>query len=257
MRMTRIGGPMATVAVSLSDVVSQPDVGEIELLVLAALAPGGSTTTGLAQGLAQPAGTVDAAVQRLVQGGLVATSGDTLTLTPPGRLAAEHLRTSGSTITTGGLLSTVDLDEVAGFIGSLWPRNAERAAAEEAARDRLLASDADRDLAVQQLSEAFALGRLSQAELEHRSGTALSARTYGELDGVLEGLGGLQRPVRSHPVRKAVFWVLALLASPFVLMGTMLFFFGTDLGDHVAGLVFLVLLLPGLFALRRWAWPRG
>jgi hypothetical protein len=45
--------------------------------------------------------------------------------------------------------------------------------------------------------------------------------------------------------------------SPFVLLGTLLFAFGTDLGDHVGGFMFLVLLLPGLFKLRRWAWPRS
>ncbi len=106
------------------------------------------------------------------------------------------------------------------------------------------------------LSDAFSQGRLSSSEFEHRTGRALSARTYGELDDVLEGLGGLQRPVRSHPVRKAVFWVVSLIFSPFVLLGAMALAFGVDAGDRFGGIVFLILLLPGLFALRRWAWPR-
>ena len=93
-------------------------------------------------------------------------------------------------------------------------------------------------------------------ELEQRTGAALSARTYGELDDVLHGLGGLPRAVRSHPVRKVVFWVATVLCSPFVLLGTLLFAFGSDVGDHVGGFIFLAALLPALFLLQRWAWPR-
>ena len=40
--------------------------------------------------------------------------------------------------------------------------------------------------AVQQLADAFSEGRLSSADLEQRSGKALGARTYGELDDVLQ-----------------------------------------------------------------------
>jgi hypothetical protein len=42
-----------------------------------------------------------------------------------------------------------------------------------------------------------------------------------------------------------------------VLFGSMLLSFGEDAGDRLVGVFFLVLLLPGLFALRRWAWPRN
>ena len=154
-------------------------------------------------------------------------------------------------------MPTLDLGEAARLIGSLWPADPGRAAAEETARHGLLASDADRDAVVQLLSDAFAQGRLSSSELEHRTTEALSARTYGELDTVLQGLGGLPRTVSNHPVRTAVFWVVALLCSPFVLLGALLLAFGSDAGDRVGGIVFLVLLLPGLFKLRRWAAPRG
>jgi hypothetical protein len=58
-------------------------------------------------------------------------------------------------------------------------------------------------------------------------------------------------------VRVAVFGVVALVCSPFVLLGFLLFLFGSDAGDHVGGLVFLVVLLPGLLALWRWARPRA
>lgn len=132
----------------------------------------------------------------------------------------------------------------------------QRATREKAARDRVLASDADRDAVVQILSDAFSQGRLSTGEFEDRTSKALSARSHGQLDDLLHDLGGLQRPVKSRPVRKAVFGVAAFLASPFVLLGALLVAFGVDAGDRVGGVVFLILLLPGLFALRRWAWPR-
>jgi hypothetical protein len=43
----------------------------------------------------------------------------------------------------------------------------------------LKATDADRDVAVDALREAFADGRLTRAEYDDRSGTALAARTIG------------------------------------------------------------------------------
>ena len=49
----------------------------------------------------------------------------------------------------------------------------------------MLASDADRDTAVQILTVAFSDGRLSSSELEDRTGRTLAARTHGELDAVL------------------------------------------------------------------------
>jgi hypothetical protein len=230
-----------------------PDGRELELLVLAAIAPDGSSVGNLALGLEQPPATVEAAVARLAEGGLVAAGADVVTLTDSGRLVADRLRESWPA-TVSGPLTTIDFAPVTRLVESLMPDTGAREAEERAARGRLLAADEDRNAAVNLLSDAYAQGRLSSAELEQRTGKALAARTYGELDAVLEGL---QRPVKSHPVRKAVFWVVGVLSSPFVLMGTLLFLFGSDAGDHLGGLFFLVLLLPGLFALRRWAWPRG
>jgi hypothetical protein len=245
-------------AASLFDVVSQPDAGQIELLVLATVAPAGSKTTTIAQRVGLPAETIFSAVSRLAQAGLVETAGDYVTLTQTGRRAAVNARNNWPTTWTAGSQALpINLDEVARLIRSWWPVEADRASAADAARDELLASDADRDRVVHLLSDAFSQGRLSPGEHEQRTGRALAARTYGELDEVLQGLGGLQRPVRSHPLRKTVFWVVALLSSPFVLFGSMLLSFGEDAGDRVAGVFFLVLLLPGLFALRRWAWPRS
>jgi hypothetical protein len=72
---------------------------------------------------------------------------------------------------------------------------------------------------------------------------------------VLQGLGGLQLRTERHPVRRVVCGV-AFLSSPFVMLGALFSTFGDDPGDHVFGLVLLALLLPGLFGLWRWAWPR-
>lgn len=224
--------------------------------MLTTVAPEGSTTTALAEQTGRPVDTVRAAVLWLADAGWVEATGDVVALTPTGRMAAAQVRGSW-TPSAAGPMPTVDLGEVTRFLGSLWPEDPERAAAEEAERAGLLAADADRDRAVNQLSEAFSQGRLSQEELEQRTSTALSARTYGELDEVLQGLGGMRREVRNHPVRKAVFWVVAVVSSPFVLFGALFLAFGTDLGDRFFGLVVLVLLLPGLLALRRWAWPRA
>jgi hypothetical protein len=149
------------------------------------------------------------------------------------------------------------IEDVARDLGTAFTSHVrERAAAAQAARDAVLASDSDRDAAVKVLADAFSVGRLSSAELEQRTGRALAARTHGELDDLLAGLGGYRVAVPSRPWRKAVFGVVAFLTSPFVLLGSLLFAFGSDAGDHVGGAVFLVVLLPGLLALWRWAWPR-
>jgi hypothetical protein len=229
----------------------------MELRVLATVGPAGSRTIAIAERLGQPDADVRAAVVRLLQADLLRATEDGVALTPRGELAAANLQASRPTpASESQSVPTVDLTQVARLLSDTWSAGADRAAAEEAARDELLASDADRDAAVQQLSDAFSQGRLSSTELEQRTGTALAARTYGELDDVLQGLAGLPRPTRRHPVRRTVFFATAFLSSPFVMMGALFLAFGTDVGDHVFGLVLLVLLLPGLFGLWRWAWPR-
>lgn len=50
------------------------------------------------------------------------------------------------------------------------------------------ASDADRDVVVSDLGEHFQAGRLTAAELDERTGQALTARTHGELSGLLADL---------------------------------------------------------------------
>jgi Domain of unknown function (DUF1707) len=59
-----------------------------------------------------------------------------------------------------------------------------------ARRSALRASDVDREQVAERLRDAAADGRLLAEELEHRLGTALSARTYGELDPLIADLPG-------------------------------------------------------------------
>ncbi|GAA2848719.1 DUF1707 SHOCT-like domain-containing protein [Nonomuraea rubra] len=56
-------------------------------------------------------------------------------------------------------------------------------------------SDEDRERTAQQLQQAFSEGRLTQPELEDRLEVALSARTYGDLLGLITDLPSTQPQV--------------------------------------------------------------
>jgi len=58
------------------------------------------------------------------------------------------------------------------------------------AAPQMKASDADRDAVLAVLSEHFQAGRLTSQELEERTGTALAARTHGELAALTSDLPG-------------------------------------------------------------------
>jgi hypothetical protein len=66
----------------------------------------------------------------------------------------------------------------------------------------LRASDADRDAVAERLRHAAVEGRLEPGELEERLHTALRARTYGDLDGLLGDLPA--KPVRWERRRAGV-----------------------------------------------------
>ncbi len=68
------------------------------------------------------------------------------------------------------------------------------------------ASDADRDRVAERLHQAVSEGRLLAHEFEERLGRALRARTYGELDAVLDDLPGgpAVTMVASRPSRLAL-----------------------------------------------------
>ena len=66
----------------------------------------------------------------------------------------------------------------------------------------LRASDADRDAVAERLRQAAVEGRLEPDELEQRLHTALRARTYGDLDGLLGDLPA--QPVKWERPRRGV-----------------------------------------------------
>ena len=83
-----------------------------------------------------------------------------------------------------------------------------------ARRSALRASDADREAIAERLRDAAAEGRLLAEELEHRLGTAFSARTYGELDAVVADLPrdrAIRRARRRPPMRLRPATALALV----------------------------------------------
>ena len=136
-----------------------------------------------------------------------------------------------------------------------------RAHAEQRQAARLV-SDAERERACDLLNAAFSDGRLTPSEHEERTSRALAARTQRDLEGVLAGLTDADTMEWSRRrdggvLPRIAFWVVGLFTSPFVFVGAMFALFGSDLGDHVFGLVLLVVFLPGLVALYRWAHPRG
>ena len=138
-----------------------------------------------------------------------------------------------------------------------WPEHLQRRAEEaEERRDALLASDQDRDHATRMISEAYAIGQVSAEEHDQRAGRALRARTIGELDDALDGLGGFSRPVHVNPARKVLFWLVAVPAMPLLLLGVLFLLGGSDAGDRFFGIFLLVVVGPGLWSLGRKAWPR-
>jgi hypothetical protein len=64
-------------------------------------------------------------------------------------------------------------------------------------RGRLRAADTDRDRAAAMLGTAFSEGRLSKDEYDARLESALSARTYADLDHVVSDLPAAQATVPS------------------------------------------------------------
>lgn len=87
----------------------------------------------------------------------------------------------------------------------------------------LLASDAERDAAVERLRQGAAEGRLSADELEERVERAFRARTHGELDAILADLPRPRRARRRSKARRAeltVFaWTAVLLIGIWALSG--------------------------------------
>jgi hypothetical protein len=83
----------------------------------------------------------------------------------------------------------------------------------------LRVSDAERDRALSELSEAFQVGRITAGEFDERSGQALSARTGQELAALLADLPAARAPLAST---SAVDRALRVLGGPRVMVASAL-----------------------------------
>jgi Domain of unknown function (DUF1707)/Domain of unknown function (DUF4190) len=81
-------------------------------------------------------------------------------------------------------------------------------------RDKMRASDRDRDHVVELLNVAFSEGRLSRDEYDGRLGNAFSARTYADLDHLVTDLPAARVPAAS-PAAKINGLAVASLACAF------------------------------------------
>ena len=88
----------------------------------------------------------------------------------------------------------------------------------------LRASDADRDAVTERLRQAAVEGRLEAWELEDRLHTALRARTYGELEGVLRDLPGKRQatPVARTAVGVTIRVIVLLVVVTAVVVAAVL-----------------------------------
>lgn len=130
--------------------------------------------------------------------------------------------------------------------------------------DRMRVSDADREQVAARLREHFAEGRLSSEELDERITTALNAKTFGDLRGLMADLpepetaappGGQVPPWVGRPMPRfrrgprLLPVALILLFAALILPGTGFVFF-TFLKALL--LVWLVMCLVGVFAAARF-----
>jgi hypothetical protein len=156
------------------------------------------------------------------------------------------------------------------------PGPGDRMGASAGDRSRLLASDADRDLAVDVLKAAFVQGRLAKDEFDLHVGQVLQARTYADLDtltaGVPAGLplpGQQSCPPASRQRAVPAFVLIAQVACArrrliFLVTGMLLLVGGMGLGSTVAfisGLLTVALSAPPSLpwtaetaSVRTWQW---
>jgi hypothetical protein len=122
------------------------------------------------------------------------------------------------------------------------------------------ASDADRDTVVSDLGEHFQAGRLTAAELDERTGRALTARTWGELTELLADLPATrpatQIPAASSPSARPL-PSSGRVAPPIMTVLTGLAIAALVLVVAHAGWGLIWLLVPALLIARRSICPPG
>jgi len=138
-------------------------------------------------------------------------------------------------------------------------------------RSQLRISDADRDRAIAELSEHFQAGRITQDELEERTGQVLQARTGQDLAAVFADLPRHQAP-QDRPVADPVtgsaaqppapyrspILCIAVAACVILVAGSILG--GSSSGHHgwfaLAPIVIVLLVIRFLAGSRRRTWDR-
>ena len=123
-------------------------------------------------------------------------------------------------------------------------------------RGQMRAADADRDRAVNYLTTAYTEGRLAKDEYDARLETALSARTYADLDQVVTDLPGARAgpvPRRGPSPTKGMALAGMLLGWAAVAMGVLailaLTLFVVTSSGHTAGIAVHPHLLPNVHTL--------
>jgi len=122
---------------------------------------------------------------------------------------------------------------------------------------RMRASDADRDAVVSDLGEHFQAGRLTAAELDERTGLALTARTWGELRELLTDLPATrpapQIPAASSPSARPL--LSSGRVAPQIMAGLVIATLVLVVACGGWGLIWL--LVPALLIARRSACHSG
>ena len=129
----------------------------------------------------------------------------------------------------------------------------DQVAASMVSRDRIRASDADRDRVLDTLGTAFVEGRLTEEEFRSRAIWAVASRTYGDLAAVTISIPPRREaPPRRIPRtdldrvdRKSLAWVMFLFLMPAAL--------GTAFITHYVG--FLVLFVVAFIGVTVTAQP--
>jgi hypothetical protein len=122
-------------------------------------------------------------------------------------------------------------------------------------RGDLRVSDADRDMALAELSEHFQAGRLDADEMQERTDQALKARTGKELSAIMADLpvvrpGATVAPVSKAPERRGLHWTPATTSLLVGVVVVAVIAGATFSSPH--GHSFPWWLIPAVFLFLRW-----
>ena len=100
-------------------------------------------------------------------------------------------------------------------------------------RERLRASDADRERVIDTLKDAFVQGMLAKDEFDIRAGQALTSRTYAELSAITHDIAAPQpppklarAPARKPVNKKTVAWTACAIVLPPALSAAFFTYYG-------------------------------